>query len=448
MAVVEIRKPFEVFNDTDGKPLDSGYVYIGVSGSEPKSAPKAVFWDSGLTIPAVQPLRTQNGFIVNNGTPAAFYTDGAYSLKVVDYSGVTIALRLVNSDGALALGTMASQNEGTGGGDFRDNADNDARFLLRSEYSPSSAGGSGQFKIINGDFAIVQRGVGIGASGNLGSFSADRWRMWGAITNPAQWEILANTGAVGPFNPIQVLRLSTASQVSATEYTRATQFIEDARTYQGQTVTIFGWARRSVSGNIAISAVQNFGTGGSPSASVTINATAASTCAIGTGFTAFRAVLVIPTTVGKTFGSDGNSNLAINIWTSAGANFSAESNSLGLQNAIVDLYGIHDRPGDQPIDVINFYQPPDPQPEFSRCQRYYQKYNGVGACGRVSDNVIGNPNRGRLQFQTRMRAVPTASFTYDTGTGAGWAISTDGVTQNVSHSAQAAVTTAEFAAEL
>lgn len=452
MAVVEIRKPFEVFNDTDGKPLDSGYVYIGVSGSEPQSTPKAVFWDAGLTIPAVQPLRTQNGFIVNNGTPAAFYTDGGYSMKVVDYSGVTIALRLVNSDGAVPLGSLATQNEGTGGADFRDNAANDLRFLLRSEYSPSSgSSGSNQFKIINGDFAVNQGGA---TSGNAfsaaspttgistgGDYGADRWvpiRFSGG--GSCTFLRGAPTGAIGHLFPPIVYTLSAGTQTLAGDFAVLIQRIESARTYAGQTVTFFNWMRRATPGNVAFSIRQHFGTGGSPSADVT---TYVGQAALTTVSTPYRFVASVPSIAGKTFGTNGGDYLEIIYWISAGSNFNAQTGSLGLQNTGVEFYGMHDRPGDQPIDVINAYQPPDPQTELARCQRYFEVMQD---CMRISPAA---PQIGQATFATQKRAVPTLSnITFSAGTGATFSATKTSVVQTALHSQQAIVSTLWASAEL
>lgn len=432
MAVVEIRKPFEVFNDVDGKPLDSGYVYIGVSGSEPQSTPKAVFWDAGLTIPAVQPLRTQNGFIVNNGAPAAFYTDGSYSIKTVDYSGVTIALRLVNSDGAVTLGSLATKNEGTGGVDFRNNADNDARFLLRSEYSPSSSGGSNQFKIINGDFAVNQGGGGGGIafpaatpatpSLSTGASGADRWfPVYFSSVGSATFSLVSGGSGVGHLSPQSVYSLTSSGQVASNTFVLFIQRIESARTYAGQTVTFFNWMKRATAGNVAFSIRQNFGTGGSPSADVT---TYVGQSAITTAFAPYRFVANIPSVAGKTFGSNNNDYLEIAYWLSAGSVYNSLTGSLGPQNTTVDFYGIHDRPGDQPIDVINFYQPPDPQQELARCQRYFEVMTN---CMRVSSAA---PLTGQATFAVQKRDVPTLSnIVLSAGTGVTLNASKTNVTQ-------------------
>ena len=82
--------PFGVYNDLQGRPLQNGKVYIGLPNQDPVLYPAQVYWDSSLTIPAPQPLRTIGGYVSRNGTPAKIYIDGNYSLKVTDQNNKQI----------------------------------------------------------------------------------------------------------------------------------------------------------------------------------------------------------------------------------------------------------------------------------------------------------------------------------------------------------------------
>jgi hypothetical protein len=77
-----IVSPFTTFADTDGTPLNNGYVYIGTTNLNPVTSPISVYWDEALTQPAAQPLRTLNGFFSRSGTPARVYT-GATNFSMV-----------------------------------------------------------------------------------------------------------------------------------------------------------------------------------------------------------------------------------------------------------------------------------------------------------------------------------------------------------------------------
>lgn len=82
MASNSVLPSFPIFNDVDGNPLESGYIYVGNAGFNPESSPKTVYWDEALTTPAVQPIRTIGGYPQRSGSPAMFYTDGDFSITV------------------------------------------------------------------------------------------------------------------------------------------------------------------------------------------------------------------------------------------------------------------------------------------------------------------------------------------------------------------------------
>jgi hypothetical protein len=69
-----ITSPYPVFFDTDGTPLENGFIYIGTANLNPVTSPINVFWDEALTQPAAQPIRTLNGYASRNGTPSQIYT--------------------------------------------------------------------------------------------------------------------------------------------------------------------------------------------------------------------------------------------------------------------------------------------------------------------------------------------------------------------------------------
>jgi hypothetical protein len=88
MSALSIEVPFPVFQDSDGQPLDNGYVWIGVPNLPPQTNPVNVYFDNALTILAPQPLRTINGYISRFGSPAQVYVDGAnFSILVQDSKG-------------------------------------------------------------------------------------------------------------------------------------------------------------------------------------------------------------------------------------------------------------------------------------------------------------------------------------------------------------------------
>ena len=111
---LQIASPFQQFFDRDGSPLDNGFVYIGTVNLNPETNPLTVYFDDALTIPAAQPLRTSNGYIMRNGSPARLYTSQEdFSLTVREKNGVLVytvadATSLSNLQNQLAAGSGSS----------------------------------------------------------------------------------------------------------------------------------------------------------------------------------------------------------------------------------------------------------------------------------------------------------------------------------------------------
>lgn len=85
MPVTVVTPPQEVFYDTNGTPLDGGYIYIGEANQNPETNAISVYWDALLTQPAAQPIRTLNGFPLNNGRAGVLFVNQDYSLTLRDW---------------------------------------------------------------------------------------------------------------------------------------------------------------------------------------------------------------------------------------------------------------------------------------------------------------------------------------------------------------------------
>lgn len=91
MSILKVTRPYPFYFDQDGSPLDNGYVYIGVEDTDPIENPIEVFWDEDMCCAAPQPIRTLNGFAVNNGIQANLYVNSSYSIRVEDKAHVLIS---------------------------------------------------------------------------------------------------------------------------------------------------------------------------------------------------------------------------------------------------------------------------------------------------------------------------------------------------------------------
>lgn len=111
--MLQIASPFQQIFDTDGSPLDNGYIYIGTANANPEVSPISLWWDDAGTIPAAQPIRTQNGYIVRNGTPARLYTSlDDFSLTVKNRNGV-IVLTVLDATADSNLTTALAASSGS-----------------------------------------------------------------------------------------------------------------------------------------------------------------------------------------------------------------------------------------------------------------------------------------------------------------------------------------------
>lgn len=87
MPLTQLAPPYPIFTDNNGEPLDAGYLYFGEDNQNPETNPITVYYDRALTQPAAQPLRTSNGYVMRNGSPALIYAGDQFSITVRDKNG-------------------------------------------------------------------------------------------------------------------------------------------------------------------------------------------------------------------------------------------------------------------------------------------------------------------------------------------------------------------------
>jgi hypothetical protein len=90
MALTQLAPPYPIFTDKSGSPLDAGYLYFGEVNKNPETNPIQVYYDSAFTQPAAQPLRTSNGYVMRNGSPALIYAGSQFSVTVRDKNNALV----------------------------------------------------------------------------------------------------------------------------------------------------------------------------------------------------------------------------------------------------------------------------------------------------------------------------------------------------------------------
>jgi hypothetical protein len=279
-------------------------------------------------------------------------------------------------------------------------------------------GQAGKNKIINGDFSINQRNFS-STTTNL-TYGFDRFVYNyddGTCTYSAQ-TFTVGTAPVSGYEATNYARLVTTGQTLASASCFLSQKIENVRTFAGQTVTVSFWAKAATgTPKIAIELDQQFGSGGS-----TRVTTAVGQVTLSTSWTRYSASVTVPSISGKTIGT--SSFLNCNLFVSAGSNFNARTNSMGIQSNTFDIWGVQAEYASK-ATPFQTASGGSPQAELAMCQRYYQKsYNidvapatstTVGATTFLTSMISSFQYIPTTYFRTQMRSTPTITLYSTTG---------------------------------
>jgi len=230
------------------------------------------------------------------------------------------------------------------------------------------AGVVGKNAIINGNFDIWQRATSQTATGYG---SDDRWfNSRAGSTQVVSRQAFTLGQTYVPDNPKYYARTVVTSVAGVGNLVIKNQRIEGVETFAGTTATVSFWAKADASKNIAFELVQNFGSGGSPSATVT--GIGVTTVALTTSWVKHTISVAVPSISGKTLGTDGNDYLQFNLWLDAGSNFNARTNSLGQQSGTFEFSQVQMEAG----SVATEFEPRSVGQELALCERYYEIGDG------------------------------------------------------------------------
>jgi hypothetical protein len=264
-------------------------------------------------------------------------------------------------------------------------------------------GQAGKNKIINGDFFINERGFT--SNTTTAAYNFDRWlqqNSGGTFTVTPQ-TFTAGTAPVAGYEGVNFVQGITATQSAAGDYAIITQRIENVRTFAGNTVTISFYAKANTgTPKIGVEVQQNFGSGGSPSATVS---TPGSAITLTTSFARYSVTVAVPSLSGKTVGTTANTSyLELNLWTSAGATYATRASSIGIQNFTASIWGVQVEYGSYatPFQTATGTL----QGELQLCKRYFDTSNGgfVGIASSASKVVLVN------NAVTAFRVSPTVTL--------------------------------------
>jgi len=268
---------------------------------------------------------------------------------------------------------------------------------------------AGKNKIINGDFLVNQRNF---SSATTEGFGFDRWQDQlgggtGTVTYSAQ-TFTPGTAPVSGYEGKNYLRCVTTGQSAAGTYTLIVQKIESVRTLAGQSATLSFWAKAaSGTPKIVPEFIQYFGTGGSPSASVTTIATAAT---LSTSWVRYSIPVTFPSISGKTFGTAGDC-LELGLWLSSGTTYNSRNGSLGIQSNTFDIWGVQLEAG----STATAFQTATGtiQGELAAAQRYYYRAgtNDSAIYAALSNAAFAQSSTtviGAVALPVQMRIAPSS----------------------------------------
>jgi hypothetical protein len=253
-----------------------------------------------------------------------------------------------------------------------------------------SAGDIGRNYLDNPLLAIAQRGAGpFTASG----YTLDRWLLNANLdTVSITQAAIADAGrtAIGDEEAAVALLNTFAGNAGAGAITLVSQRVENIRRLAGKTVTLSFWAQAQTAGlKLGANVTQNFGTGGSPSPSVTALSTGVQVV-LTTSWARYTATIAIPSAAGKTFGTNGDHFTGIQIYFSSGATSNAIAGNIGVQAGTISLWGLQ-------LEIGSTATPLEkraPTDDLRRCQRHYQTsqliqggYGSAGVAAYFSSNL-------------------------------------------------------------
>jgi hypothetical protein len=277
-------------------------------------------------------------------------------------------------------------------------------------------GQAGKNKIINGNFSVNQRGF---TSLTTQDFGFDRWinALSGAT---ATYSAQAFTLGAAPVAGYEAKNFARLAVTVGNDNCRLQQIIEDVRTFAGQTVTVSFWAKGTnptTPGNLVCLLMQDFGTGGSPSAQVK---TSDGIVVLTANWTRYSFTFTLPSIAGKTLGTNNNSGLYF--WLGQHTSVSTDAWTL-------DLWGVQVEYGSK-ATPFQTASGGSIQGELAMCQRYYYRLTpGAGQALSFGNNYNTIQNRTTTMFPVEMRIAPTALE--QNGTANNYAISQAGIGSTV-----------------
>jgi hypothetical protein len=298
----------------------------------------------------------------------------------------------------------------------------------------SYVGGKRKNYIINGNFDIWQRRTSVPAGTTGFNYLADRWKVYslGSTYSSSQQEFIFGQTDV-PGNPRFYQSVVVSSVVGTTNSSFLTTYLENVASLSGKTVTLSFYAKADSAKYVAVEAIQNFGTGGTPSADV--NGISSKKFLLSSTWQKITHTFTFPSVAGKKIGTSGyyTTSSQIRIYFDAGTAYDSRSDTLGHQSGIFDIAQVQLEEG----TVATDFERIDFNYELMLCKRYYEKSyewwslpGTVTTVGTINLKVSSNGSSlsgSHINFKVEKRNTPTITFYSDSGVINNWKYLRSGV---------------------
>lgn len=253
----------------------------------------------------------------------------------------------------------------------------------------------------NPSFEVWQRGIAAAVT-TSGSFSADGWKLSAVGGTISATQTALGLGLVPTARYAHTL--ATTAQSAAGDYSILSQSIESVFTLAGQAVTVSFWAKAGTgTPKIGVELSQAFGTGGAPSASVSVPL---GFVTLSTTWTRYSVTGTLASITAKTLGSNGDHALVLYLWGSSGATNATRASAIGIQNSTISVTQVQVEQG----GVLSPVEQRSLAAEYLFCQRYFWRRPGdaSGSLPGFTGGVITATNSANIpiQFPTEMRIAP------------------------------------------
>lgn len=254
-------------------------------------------------------------------------------------------------------------------------------------------------KLINGNFDFWQRGTSVTSSST--AYLADRWRVNSDFSSYSSSQVSFTLGQTEVPNSPKYFQRVEIIEVTGEDAIILEQPIESVVALSDQTLTVSFWAKADASKVLGFDFIQNFGTGGSPSANVSnIGATSFS---LTTSWQKFTTTVTIPSVLGKTLGSNNNDYLMPRFWIYKGTGVSGPTNSIDDQTGTFDFAQFQIEQG----PIATRFERRHLGTEQNLCWRYFQSLSSslVGVCTSTTTGETSS-----LGYPVTMRSLPEISI--------------------------------------